>query len=640
MNFYQAQDNAKKKTRYLIFIYVLVLAGLTFISSLLLLLLVPISLGRPIPNPFFQELFSPEHLPTFLAVGAFIVGGALISSYVKSRHLAKGGGVVAASLGGSLITPNSLNLSERKVLNVVEEMAIASGMPVPQVYLLKQESGINAFAAGLTPSDAVIGVTQGCIDKLTRAQLQGVIGHEFSHILNGDMRLNLRIIMLLHGIEFVGILGRILTSSQRRSRYSSRRRGKSNGGVVLVGLALRLIGWFGVLSGNLIQAAVSRQREFLADASSVQFTRDPTAISGALKVIGFSLNASKINHADVNETAHIFFGQSFRTRLTSIFATHPPIKERIKCLEPSWDGNYIQPLEPPAANQTEAIGKAEEISNGLPADLPQPLAVLMAAGLVLEHFDEQQQIRLTKLAESCDDVMEAMALILAVLIDHNFEIENSNLQAFLGSINIEGLDKLIVKQVTQIKALGLSNTLPLVEMCMPALKQMSAKQYEQYKRYLDTVMNLDGEHSVFEKSLLQLVTRYLDVHFGLSKTVKVRYKKAKQVAMELQLLFSVLAEYGHGSGVVEDLSAQMAYEKSMHFLGLGYIQKMQLGDTHQATFESTIQKLIYCSLELKQQIANAMSLCVEHDGEVNTYEKELVLAIAATIDVPLPRLKH
>ncbi|MDX1352806.1 MAG: M48 family metalloprotease, partial [Thiomicrorhabdus sp.] len=292
MNFYAAQEHAKKRTKYLVLLYLLILLVLTFLSTLVLALLMPLFSGQSLSIhgellslPFWQSLFSAQNLPLLLGVGSFVIGGAFISSWIKSRQLSKGGSVIASALGGVKLSPNSSDLNERKALNVVEEMAIASGMPVPEVYVLRQESAINAFAAGQTPQDAVIGLTQGCIDKLTRSQLQGVVGHEFSHILNGDMRLNLRIIMLLYGIEFISLLGRILSSSNR-NRSRSRSKGKGNGAIILAGIALRIIGWFGILFGNIIQAAVSRQREFLADASSVQFTRDPEAIAGALRVIG------------------------------------------------------------------------------------------------------------------------------------------------------------------------------------------------------------------------------------------------------------------------------------------------------------------------------------------------------------------
>lgn len=641
MNFYAAQDNAKKKTKYLVLIYLLVLVVLTFLSTLVLILLLPMFTGKSFGPEFWQTLFTEKNLPTLLGVGAFVIGGALISSYVKSRHLSKGGSVIAASLGGSKIQPNTSDLNERKVLNVVEEMAIASGMPVPEVYLLRNESAINAFAAGQTPMDAVIGVTQGCIDKLTRTQLQGVIGHEFSHILNGDMRLNLRIIMLLHGIEFIGMLGRVMTSSQRRSSSfsSSRsRNSKGNGAIVLAGIALRIIGWFGVLFGNMIQAAVSRQREFLADASSVQFTRDPSAIGGALKVIGGISEHSRLKNTDVNEAAHIFFGQAFRTRLAFLFATHPPVELRIRQVEPGWDGEFLRPLPPPERQTEES--ETESRSSFSVSGLPEPLAALMAAGVLIDQLSKSHQEQLEVLVKKAEDPMEAMALVLAVLlydtVDNDIAIEKW--QQIFKQAGFTGLDDMVTQQLLSLKAIELANQLPLIELTMPALKELSEPQYVSFKKLLQEAMLLDGEKSIFEQSVFQLVTRFLDVHFGISKATNVRYRKAKQVRMELQVVFSMLTYYGHKDESRSSLAMNEAFKRAMAHLGLDDLQRIEMDDSLQKMSKGASERLVYCSQMLKQRIVEALVMCVEHDGKVNELEKELILALAATMDAPIPRL--
>ncbi len=261
-----------------------------------------------------------------VAVGTFAV--ILIGSAYKTMALAGGGSAVAESLGGRLVNPNTTNPDERKLLNVVEEMAIASGVPVPQVYVLDNEDYINAFAAGHTTGDAAVAVTRNCMTKLTRDELQGVIGHEFSHILNGDMRLNLRLIGILFGIFCIATIGRILMYV----------RGRNSGGVVMMGLLLLAIGSLGVLFGRLIQAAVSRQREFLADASSVQFTRNPLGLSGALQKIGGYGSRMESPHA--SDASHLFFGNALGDPLFSWMSTHPPIDQRIRAIDPTWDGKY------------------------------------------------------------------------------------------------------------------------------------------------------------------------------------------------------------------------------------------------------------------------------------------------------------
>ncbi len=232
-------------------------------------------------------------------------------------------------LDGRLINSNATEADERKLLNVVEEMAIASGIPVPQVYLLEDEAGINAFAAGHSTGDAAIGVTRGGMKMLSRDQLQGVIGHEFSHILNGDMRLNLRLMGLIFGILCLTVVGRVLL----------RTRGTKNP-LPLLGLALIVIGGIGVLFGRLIQAAVSRQREFLADAASVQFTRNPDGLAGALKKIGGLSSGSKLESPHAQEASHLFFANGLRSSVSGLMATHPPLEERIRALDPAFDGEF------------------------------------------------------------------------------------------------------------------------------------------------------------------------------------------------------------------------------------------------------------------------------------------------------------
>jgi len=634
MNFYAAQDSAKKKTKYLVLLYVLILLVLTGLSTLVILLLFPLSSGQSLIG---LHIFNEENLPTLLGVGAFVMGGAFISSFVKSRHLSKGGAVIAASLGGIRLSPNSDNINERKALNVVEEMAIASGMPVPEVFVLRKEKAINAFAAGQSPQDAVIGLTQGCIDKLSRTQLQGVVGHEFSHILNGDMRLNLRIIMLLHGIEFIGLLGRILTSTQRNRRYSSssRSKSKSNGALILVGVALRIIGWFGILFGNMLQAAVSRQREFLADASSVQFTRDPDAIAGALKVIGGVSESSRLKNTDSQDVAHMFFGQSFKTRLAFLFATHPPVDLRIRRIEPGWDGQYLKPQVMPAVEPV--IKNSNNLEN-----MPQPLAMLMAAGILIDQLNEVSKGVLSELVKKAQDPMEAMALVIAVLICEESTDSQDDIawKALIQSSSHSVLEPMINQQLKALLAIDLENRLPLVELTMPALKTLSEEQYQTFKGLLQNVMDLDNQQSIFEQSAFLLITRYLDVHFGLVKVNRVRYKKAKHIVMELQLVFSILVHYGHNnsSKPMNKLTMNLAFSKAMNILGLANIEALEISEQQQNLFERATEKLAYCSDELKQKIVQALVACVEHDGQVEPVEKELVLAIAATMNAPIPRL--
>ena len=280
-----------------------------------------------------------------------------LGSLYKVSELASGGEVVAHMMGGRLVDPQTTDLAERRLLNVVEEMSLASGVPVPPVYVMDNEPSINAFAAGFRPADAVVTVSRGCLQYLTREELQGVLGHEFSHVLNGDMRLNLRLIGMVYGILVLSIIGYFVMRSAgwvgSSSRSSDDRRGDNRAAIFFIGLALYILGYLGVLLGNIIKAAISRQREFLADASSVQFTRNPGGLAGALKKIGGLAEGSRINDPHAHEISHMFFGDAFAGSIFNLFATHPPLEERIRLLDPNFDGSYpaveALPDEGPAA---------------------------------------------------------------------------------------------------------------------------------------------------------------------------------------------------------------------------------------------------------------------------------------------------
>lgn len=303
------------------------------------------SAGGTDSAPASVRWWNPQLLATVSGVVLLVILGA---SALKTMQLRSGGGVVARSLGGRQVDPGTKDAAERRLLNVVEEMALASGTPIPEVYVLDNEQGINAFAAGHSPHDAAIGVTRGCIDTLNRDELQGVIAHEFSHILNGDMRLNVRLIGILFGILVLAILGEGLMRSALWSG-GARRNSKDNSAMVflVLGLAVMAIGYIGVLFGRLIQSAISRQREFLADASAVQFTRYPDGIANALIKIG--AGGSRLQSEHAQETAHMFFASGIKQHFGGGFATHPPLHSRIRAIRQDWDGTF----EVPRASRAE-----------------------------------------------------------------------------------------------------------------------------------------------------------------------------------------------------------------------------------------------------------------------------------------------
>ncbi len=341
MNFFEAQDSARRSTSLLILLFLLAVAGLLVLSNILVFEFIYFTQFSSLTLSLTElELVFDSNLSVMICVA--ILGFITLGSLYKLVQLSSGGSVIAQHLGGVIVPRSSSDPLHKKILNIVEEMAIASGTPVPQVYILN-EQGINAFAAGWKTTNAVIGITRGALERLNRDELQGVIAHEFSHIFNGDMRLNIRLIAVLHGILMIGMLGRMILRSLRYVRTS--RNSKSGGQAVLVilgiGGALAVVGYTGTFFGNWIKSLISRQREFLADASAVQFTRSDEGIANALKKIGGAIPGSAILAAAVDEYSHAYFALGDTTFSLFSFSTHPPLKQRILRIQPGWDGRYI-----------------------------------------------------------------------------------------------------------------------------------------------------------------------------------------------------------------------------------------------------------------------------------------------------------
>ena len=361
MNFFEHQDLARKNTRKLVVYFIL---GVIGVIVTLHVVIATFWAFREIKGEHGQVDLSALVHPGIAAVStALALTIIAIGSFIKIAELRGGGRVVAERLGGRLIRPDSTDRVERKILNIVEEMSIASGVPTPPVYLLDQERSINAFAAGFAPESAVVAVSRGCVERLNRDELQGVVAHEFSHILNGDMRLNIRLIGMVHGLVAIGLTGwfllRIMMYTGGGHRRSSRNDSKGDPRLFLLvlGAAMIIIGFVGSFFGELIKAAVSRQREFLADASAVQFTRNPDGIAGALKKIGGVAMGGQIESPAAPEMRHMFFANAFKGGLAGLLATHPPLPVRIRAIQPDWDGKFL-PSTPMSQQTNDQRGQS------------------------------------------------------------------------------------------------------------------------------------------------------------------------------------------------------------------------------------------------------------------------------------------
>jgi len=663
MDFFGHQDQARKRTKQLILLFVLALFSLIFLTNLMV---AGFLWGNPdifpslglaaekTNNPSLFDIFHFISWQAWLTISAVVCSFVGIAYLYKAVKLSGGGTSIAYSLGGRLLAPDSDDFYERRLLNIVEEMAIASGMPVPQVFLMDDEIGINAFAAGFQPSDAVIGVTKGCLTKLSRLQLQGVIGHEFSHILNGDMRMNMRLIAILFGILCIGLLGRgiiemgtrhSLTSRGRRSSrvFTSSSHNKKEGGIPLffIGIGFMVLGYSGVFFGKLIQSAVSRQREYLADASAVQFTRDPQAIAEALKVIGYGGVGSAIGSSRREEFSHAFFGNAIYSNFSNHFgflSTHPKLEERIRRIDKNWDGEWVEPQTlKQAYDESPALVPKAKIR---PEELLTGIAAAMTAAI---DFDapksasegKRQQDHLnaeTELTRAAHDPMKARGLCYSLLLAPNSSLVHEQQLDLIKQYCGAGVLQSVKQLMPRVVLLDDSKRLPMIDKAIPALKLLTADQYTEFKQLLIKLVKADGKIDLFEWCLYRMILQYLNPAFDKAKAIKAKHGNVKKLAAEIETVLSFVANHGHNSleGALEsfDIAAGIA-----GFEGL----KLQAKTESFKSFNVALDTLTEAFPHVKGRIMKALAACVRVNG-VEVVERELVQTIAAILECPTPDL--
>ena len=643
MDFFAQQDQARRNTRLLLVLFsfaVLLLILLTngFITAFLWLQgeYNLYSGGSGLSGYLAQ--FSWER---FLTVAFIVVSVVGLVSMVNWLQLASGGKAVAESMGGRQILAGSGDFFEQRCHNIVQELALAANMPVPALYLLPDERGINAFAAGTKTTDAVVAVTRGAVRQLTREEMQGVIGHEFSHILNGDMRLGIRLAALLKGITFIGDVGHILLRAGSYRRGFNARRSESSAALPLLGLGFLFIGSIGAFAAGFIKAAISRQKEYLADASAVQFTRSSSGIADALKVIGGFIPGSLVHTARANEMGHIFFGEVTH-HIWNPFATHPPLEKRIHRLDGNWDGNFIARREvhlketPETAGDIEAgIGREAVVLTALASmavrgdiDLQGDADFSADASEGTVTTEERKSARFNDLVTAAQDPLGAEALVIALLLvrDRQLREEALNLVAEQGA---NGLKDQVLELAPLVEQLAAGERFPIVACAIPALKTMSTPQYRQFKSTLLSLIRLDKQTDIFEWCLFQLVRHYLDGEFLRVKTERPRYSHLAKVRGPLRLVLSVLAHQGDGDSAI-------AFQAAQTELGMEELSLMPLAECSISEFSRAVHTLAECYPLLKPRILKAMALAATDDGVVSAQERELVVAVAAVMNCPVP----
>jgi Zn-dependent protease with chaperone function len=533
-------------------------------------------------------------------------------------------------------------------------MAIASGVPVPAVYVLDDEPAINAFAAGLTTSDAVVAVTRGTLEKLNRDELQGVVGHEFSHILNGDMRLNLRIAAAIFGILVLGLAGRGILWSLRFSRGRSRG-GKNNSGGAIVaimaaGLALLIIGYVGYFFGRIIQAAVSRQREFLADAAAVQFTRNPAGIAGALKKIGGYALGSSMQSSKSTAIGHFFFAQAFRSGLAGLWATHPPLPERIRAIDPQFDGKMFDPPQVVDVARESFVGAglapAREVAPAPPPLRATPpklqtsaasAAVAAIGSLSAEQIGNAQLLLAAtpeRLRDAAHSPAEAPLLVFGILLDDDPAIrarQRNLIATRSGADALRSLEQL-EPQLAQLRP---EHKLPLLQIALPALREIPARQLEPFLDVLDELVHADAEVSPFEFALQKLLTHTLALGRTPASAV-VQYHSFHAVAAEISVVLSTLARAATADPSLAERSfAAGAAQLKFAAPQLTFLPPAAAGID---ALDAALDKLAAASLPIKHRTLVAAAQVVTADGQLLVTEAELLRAVAAALDCPMPPL--
>jgi Zn-dependent protease with chaperone function len=631
-DFFDRQEAARKRTSYLFFLFVfavvLIVVGVYMaISSLSLL--------------SFEYYSDPDSISQFWKLSRFLFVSFCVLTVILSGSLykiweLKGGGYrLAEMLGGKRIYPATDTPDERRLLNVVEEMAIASGIPVPAVYVMEKEGGINAFAAGYGIDDAVISVTKGSIALLSREELQGVIAHEFSHIFNGDTSINIRLLGWLHGILLISLIGEGVLRKTGRVRV--------RGSIPVAGaaLALYIIGYIGVFIGKLIKSAVSRQREYLADASAVQFTRNPSGLAGALKKIGGLTSGSLISHPQVSEASHMYFGNGVGESWFSIMTTHPPLLDRILQLEPSFDGRYTKiealrmPVQKPYQPDKPAPKPADHISKVMTG--AAAMAILSTIGAPMKEHAEISRELISRLPESLRDAIRdpfgSCALIYALLLDQDTVIRKKQLLILRdsGPVDIVSEVEKLAKHSNQLTRRG---RLPLLDMAIPSLRALSPDQYAIFKANVNSLADADEKLSLFESILRYILFRHLDACFLKPKKKVAQIYSTRGVAWECSCVLSVLARSGHEG----DEEAEKAFVNGYRVLSEPRLE-MGLLSLEECTPENlgkALDRLDVTSPLVKRKLLAACLECLTFDKTIKAEEAELFRAIAEGLGCPVP----
>lgn len=655
MNFFERQRVARAGTRWLVLLFILAVALIVAAVAAITLALIAFneSAQTSAMMSMSDRLVANANLLAVVAGATIAVIG--IASLVRAMQLRQGGAAVARALGGTEIPAHSRDMHHQRLRNVVEEVAIASGVPVPQIFVLEQEAGINAFAAGFTTADAAIAVTRGTMETLTRDELQGVIAHEFSHVLNGDMRINLRLIGWLAGITMLGVIGRLLM----------RARGRNSGGIVMFGVGLFIIGSVGLLCARMIKAGISRKREYLADASAVQFTRQTQGIVGALKKIAANAHGSKLSATDGEEVSHLLFGDG--VGYSRLFSTHPPLEARIRALEPSFKLTDLTAWvrQQSAVKSTAVAGEPRapladiEYSAGTGvagAALGAPVVIAGLSSTASAALRPQDVVR--QVGNPASEDYDTAGLLNARLpADLDLAAHTpTHTPALLAALLMVGDDAAVqarqrdevsrlfdadavqrsVELAVSCKALHPMQRLPLAEIAFGSLRRLPADDLRRTRELVESLIAADGNVSLFEYCLGYLLRQQIGEALAPGRTRPSERRSLKDGERDVGWLLSLLAREGHGDATL----AEQAFAAGVDELGGVIAPRYAPTDGWSARLDVTLAELDRLKPAAKSLLVAAMTRAVMHDQRIDVAEAELLRTACAALHCPLPPLLH
>lgn len=648
-NFFQMQQRAKVRTRWALLGFLscifLTVTSISLLTGLALMYWQEVKTQSPpthsgTPGASAQELL--KHADGMIAAAVISGFMILVSALMRHMQLAAGPEHVMKALGGWRLPPDTGDPAQRRLRNVVEEMAIASGIPVPEIYILN-DPAINACAVGFSVNRAAVGVTHGALATFNRDELQGVIAHEFSHILHGDMRLNTRLISWLAGLFTLSEMGALLMHMglqflRAPRRRSSRGNGEAFGvGAILIGCLIWICGAIGLLFGKLLQAIISRQREYLADAAAVQFTRNPQGIGNALRKLGQGGTRGRMSQGESAECAHMMFGNLSRS-LTGWMATHPPLHRRIRQVLPDWDGSFLQAT--PAPPDT-----APSVSAQRPPPPPQVQSLTAAGGArLLDHSGGPSKESLSfsrawlktlppAVHRAAHDDAGAQALVYRLLLHKDGEAFRIQRDALMQHEETEILLSLQTLN-RDLPSVPPEDRLPLLDLCVPALRGLEPSRKANFAARVAELIAADGQVSLFEFALQQIVTHALETEQDARERVR-EHAQLRQLMPQVNTLLSTLAHLGadtpdQAAESFQVAAAQLTGEISGHNLSLLPSESCTLADLNQACMRLT--ELVPAH---KERLIRAGLMAVAVDGEIRPGELHAFRAAAAMLNVPV-----